>query len=172
VAIARALGLSEQAIEGLYLGGMIHDIGKIAVPAEILTKPTRLTPIEYQLIQQHALTGGQILAGIEFPWPLVDMIVQHHERLDGSGYPQGLRGEAMVMEARILAVADVVEAMSSRRPYRAALGMEMALAEIEQGKGTKYDQQVVETCAQVIRACGMQLPEPDAFAGVETAPQP
>jgi len=165
VAIARAMGLSEQAIEGLYLGGMIHDIGKIAVPAEILTKPTRLTPIEYQLIQQHALTGGQILAGIEFPWPLVDMIVQHHERLDGSGYPRGLRGEAMVIEARILAVADVVEAMSSHRPYRAALGMEMALAEIERGKGTQYDQQVVETCVQVIRASGMRLAEPDAFPG-------
>ncbi|WP_295443206.1 HD domain-containing phosphohydrolase [uncultured Thiodictyon sp.] len=165
VAIARAMGLSESMIEGLYLGGLIHDIGKIAVPAEILTKPSRLTPIEYQLIQQHALTGGQIVAGIEFPWPLAEMIVQHHERIDGSGYPHGLRGEAMLLESRILAVADVVEAMSSHRPYRAALGMEVALAEIERGKGTQYDQQVVDACVQVIRVSGMQLPEPAAFPG-------
>lgn len=165
VAIARAMGLSEEAIEGLYLGGMIHDIGKIAVPAEILSKPSRLTPIEYQLIQQHPLTGSQILAGTEFPWPLAQMVLQHHERMDGSGYPQGLRGEAILLESRILAVADVVEAMSSHRPYRISLGMEMALAEIESAQGTHYDRQVVAACVRVIRGCGMKLPEPATVPG-------
>ncbi|WP_295384816.1 HD domain-containing phosphohydrolase [uncultured Thiodictyon sp.] len=165
VAIARVMGLSEQLIAGIYLGGLIHDIGKIAIPAEILTKPSRLTPIEYQLIQQHALAGAQIVAGIAFPWPLAEMILQHHERIDGSGYPHGLRGAAMLLESRILAVADVVEAMSSHRPYRVALGMEMALAEIERGQGTQYDQQVVDACIQAIRAGGMQLPEPTTVPG-------
>jgi putative nucleotidyltransferase with HDIG domain/PAS domain S-box-containing protein len=158
VAIAQDLGLSEHLIEGLYLGGMIHDIGKIAVPAEILNKPTRLTGIEYQLIQQHAQLGHQIVAGIDFPWPLAAMIVQHHERLDGSGYPYGLRGEAMLQESRILAVADVVEAMSSHRPYRAALGMQAALEEIEQGRGSRFDPAVVDACVRVIHAGGMRLP--------------
>ena len=158
-ALGRAMGLSEQMIEGLYFGGMIHDIGKIAVPAEILNKPARLTSIEYQLIQQHAAFGRQIVAELEFPWPLAEMIVQHHERIDGSGYPHGLRGEEMLLESRILAVADVVEAMSSHRPYRAALGMEMALAEIEEGKGRRYDPLVVDACIQVIRDAGMTLPE-------------
>jgi putative nucleotidyltransferase with HDIG domain len=163
VAIARTMGLSESLIEGLYLGGLIHDIGKIAVPSELLTKPSRLTPIEYQLIQQHTLIGEQIVAGIEFPWPLREMIVQHHERIDGSGYPQGLHGEAMLLESRILAVADVVEAMSSHRPYRAALGMDLALAEIAQGRGTRYDPQVADACTQVIHSSGMVLPDPAAF---------
>ncbi|HYN76247.1 MAG TPA: HD domain-containing phosphohydrolase [Lamprocystis sp. (in: g-proteobacteria)] len=158
-ALGRTMGLSEQVIEGLQFGGMIHDIGKIAVPAEILNKPTRLTGIEYQLIQQHAAYGHQIIAELEFPWPLAEMIVQHHERIDGSGYPSGLRGEEIILESRILAVADVVEAMSSHRPYRAALGMEFALAEIEAGKGSRYDPLVVEACIQVIRAAGMTLPD-------------
>jgi PAS domain S-box-containing protein len=166
-AVGRAMGLAERQVEGLYFGGMIHDIGKIAVPAEILSKPSRLTPIEYQLIQQHAATGSQILADIEFPWPLAQMILQHHERIDGSGYPHGLHGEAMLLESRILAVADVVEAMSSHRPYRIALGMQMALAEIERGKGTQYDPQVVAACVQVIRAGDMRLPEAAGFAGAE-----
>ena len=159
VAVARAMGAPDRVIEGLYFGGMIHDIGKIAVPAEILNKPTKLTSIEYQLIQQHSQAGYRIVAGIEFPWPLAEMIVQHHERVDGSGYPQGLRGEAMLLESRILAVADVVEAMSSHRPYRAALGMETAIAEIEAGQGSRYDPLVVDACIRVIRAGGMCLPE-------------
>lgn len=164
VAIAQDLGLPEHLIEGLYLGGMIHDIGKIAVPAEILNKPTRLTDIEYQLIQQHAGVGHQIVAGIDFPWPLAAMILEHHERLDGSGYPQGLRGEAMLQESRILAVADVVEAMSSHRPYRPALGMRAALDEIEQGRGSRFDPAVVDACVRVIQAGGMCLPASPSLA--------
>ncbi len=166
VAIARDLGLSAHLIEGLYLGGMIHDIGKIAVPAEILNKPSRLSLLEFQLIQQHVQLGYQVVNGIEFPWPLATMILQHPERLDGSGYPHGLRGAAMLLESRILAVADVVEAMSSHRPYRAALGMEVALDEIAQGKGSRFDPAVVDACARVIMAGGMCLPEePPILAG-------
>ncbi len=159
LAIAHELGLDARKIEGLQFGGMIHDIGKIGVPAEILSKPGRLTPLEYQLIQQHPETGRQLVANIDFPWPMAEMIVQHHERLDGSGYPAGLKGEEILLEARILAVADVVEAMSSHRPYRAGLGMEAALAEIERGGGLQYDAAVVAACVKVVRENGMRLPE-------------
>lgn len=159
VAIARDLGLPAPLIEGLYLGGMIHDIGKLAVPAEILNKPGRLTPIEFRLIQQHVDIGYRIVKEIEFPWPLAAMILQHHERLDGSGYPQGLHGEDLLLESRILAVADVVEAMSSHRPYRAGLTLEVALDEITQGKGSRFDPLVVDACVRVILANGMRLPE-------------
>ncbi len=159
VAIARDLGLPTTLIEGLYLGGMIHDIGKLAVPAEILNKPGRLNPIEFRLIQQHVDIGYRIVKEIEFPWPLAAMILQHHERLDGSGYPQGLHGEDLLLESRILAVADVVEAMSSHRPYRAGLTLEVALDEITQGKGSRFDPLVVDACVRVILANGMRLPE-------------
>ncbi len=158
-AIAEEMGLTREVIEGLYFGAMIHDIGKIAVPAEILAKPSRLTPLEYQLIQQHPTTGHSIVHDVDFPWPVAEMIVQHHERQDGSGYPQGLTGDAIAIEARILAVADVVEAMSSHRPYRAGLGMEAAIAEIEAGAGTHYDPAVVAACIRVVRDNGMKLPE-------------
>ncbi|MDD5391157.1 MAG: PAS domain S-box protein [Gallionellaceae bacterium] len=159
LAIARAIGLEERILEGLYFGAMIHDIGKIAVPAEILAKPTKLSHIEYQLIQQHPETGYEIVRDIDFPWPVADMILQHHERLDGSGYPHGLKDGEICLEARILAVADVVEAMSSHRPYRAGLGMDAALAEIERGSGQHFDSAVVAACVKVVRGNDMKLPE-------------
>ncbi|MEN6587097.1 MAG: HD domain-containing phosphohydrolase, partial [Sulfuricella sp.] len=156
---ARAMGLKEEVIEGLYFGAMIHDIGKISVPAEILSKPGALTKTEYQLIQCHPETGFGIVQGIEFPWPVAEMIAQHHERLDGSGYPKGCKGETIIIEARIIAVADVVEAMTTHRPYRPALGLTAALEEISQGKGIRYDPTVVEACIRVIRTNDMQLPQ-------------
>ncbi|MCX7173244.1 MAG: HD domain-containing protein [Proteobacteria bacterium] len=163
-AIGREMGLDPRLVEGLSFGGMIHDIGKIAVPSEILTKPSRLSVIEYQLIRQHSETGYDILRGIDFPWPVADMVVQHHERLDGSGYPHGLTGGQICLEAHIIAVADVVEAMSSHRPYRASLGIAAALAEIEQGSGRLYDPAVVAACLKVVRTNGMQLPEIELVA--------
>ncbi|MDP2833213.1 MAG: HD domain-containing phosphohydrolase, partial [Pseudomonadota bacterium] len=159
LATARALGLDEGVSEGLYFGGMIHDIGKIAVPAEILSKPGKISKAEFQLIQGHPETGYEIVKDIDFPWPVADMILQHHERLDGSGYPHGLKGDEIRLEARILAVADVVEAMSSHRPYRPSLGMEAALAEIERGSGVHFDAAVVAACVKVVRENGMRLPE-------------
>ena len=121
-AIARELGLDEERIEGLFLAATIHDVGKINVPAELLSKPGKLTPLEYQLIQTHVQSGYEIMKGIKFPWPIAQIILQHHELLDGSGYPQGLKDEAILPEAKILAVADAIEAMLSHRPYRPALG--------------------------------------------------
>jgi len=156
-AIARELGLAEPAIEGIRFGAMIHDLGKIKIPAEILVKPTRLTPIEYELIKQHAQAGYDILKGIDFPWPVAQMVLQHHERLDGSGYPQGLKGDALIREVRILAVADVVEAMFSHRPYRPGLGIEKALEEIERGRGMLYDAQAVDACLRLFRDKGYAL---------------
>lgn len=158
-AIAGEMALEPRLIEGIKFGGMIHDIGKIGVPAEILSKPGRLTPIEMQLIRQHPETGRQIVADIDFPWPMAKMIEQHHERMDGSGYPAGLKGDEILLEARILAVADVVEAMSAHRPYRAGLGMDVALAEIERGSGQLYDAAVVAACVKLVRENGMRLPE-------------
>ncbi len=159
VVIAREMGLDASRIEGLKFGGMIHDIGKIGVPAEILAKPGRLTPIEYLLIQQHPVAGSQLVADVDFPWPMASMIAQHHERMDGSGYPAGLKGDEILLEARILAIADVVEAMSSHRPYRASLGIEAALAEIEQGSGRLYDAEAAAACLKWVRDNGMWLPE-------------
>ncbi len=159
VAIARKLSLEPATIEGLYFGCMIHDIGKIAVPAEILSKPDRLTELEYQLIQRHAEAGYDIVSEIEFPWPIAQMILQHHERLDGSGYPNRLHGDDIIIEARILTVADVVEAMSSHRPYRPGLGIEAALDEISRGAGTRYDTAVAGACLEVVRENGMELPK-------------
>jgi len=151
VAIGVELGLSEHDLEGLRLGALIHDIGKISVPAEMLSKPGKLTDIEYRLIQEHARSGYEVVKDVAFPWPIAEMILQHHERLDGSGYPQALAGDAIIMEARILAVADVVEAMSSHRPYRPSLGMEAALAFIGSGRGTLFDARVVDRCINLIR---------------------
>ena len=159
LAIGREMGLEESVMEGLYFGAMIHDIGKIAVPAEILAKPTKLSSIEYRLIQSHPETGYDIVKDIAFPWPVANMILKHHERLDGSGYPLGLMGDDICPEARILAVADVVEAMSSHRPYRPGLGVDAALAEIEQGSGRYFDPDVVAACVKVVRMNGMLLPE-------------
>ena len=150
-AIAKELGLPEERIEGLRLAAVVHDIGKMAVPTEILSKPGHLNKLEFDMVKNHPTAGYELLKHIEFPWPVAKIVLQHHERLDGSGYPQGLKGEEILLEARILAVADVVEAMSSHRPYRAALGLEKALEEIERGKGTHYDPQVVDACVRLFK---------------------
>ncbi|HMB30932.1 MAG TPA: HD domain-containing phosphohydrolase [Desulfohalobiaceae bacterium] len=153
-AIAWEMDLEEERIQGLYFAGMVHDIGKISIPAEILAKPNRLTDIEFGLIKEHVQSGYNILKDIEFPWPIADIVVQHHERLDGSGYPAGLSGEDILQESRILAVADVVEAMTSHRPYRPGLGLEVALKEIEKRKGLLFDEEVVDTCLKLFRENG------------------
>lgn len=157
--IGRLLGLSGAQLCGLDVAAAIHDIGKLGVPAETLAKPGRITPIEYELIKGHAAAGANIVKHIEFPWPVRDIIWQHHERLDGSGYPRGLRGDQVMIEARILAVADVVEAMASHRPYRKALGIGAALAEIEAGCGVRYDAAAVQACLRLFRDLGHQLPD-------------
>lgn len=133
------------------MAAMIHDIGKVAVPAEILSKPTKLSSIEYQLIQTHVEAAGEILQGIDFPWPIAKIILQHHERMDGSGYPRGLCGTEILTEARILAVADVVEAMASFRPYRPAPGITVALEEIARNRDVLDDPAVVDSCLRLFR---------------------
>jgi PAS domain S-box-containing protein len=158
-AIGEELGLPAATVTGLRMTGYVHDIGKISVPAEILSKPGRLTELEYEIIKNHARSGYDILKGVEFPWPLPEVILQHHERLDGSGYPQRLKGEAIILEARILAVADVVESMASHRPYRPALGIDKALEEIAQNSGRFYDPQVAEACLRLFREKGYELPK-------------
>jgi PAS domain S-box-containing protein/putative nucleotidyltransferase with HDIG domain len=145
-AIAQTMGLDNDQVEGLRTGALIHDIGNIHLPAEILIKPGKLTELEYELVKTHTQIGYDILKDIEFPWPVADIAHQHHERLDGSGYPQGLKGDEICLEARIIAVADVVEAMSSHRPYRTALGIDAALEEIQAHKGSLYDKEVVDAC--------------------------
>ncbi|OGP49713.1 MAG: hypothetical protein A2Y79_05350 [Deltaproteobacteria bacterium RBG_13_43_22] len=151
------MGLTENQQDGLLMAGIIHDLGKVSIPAEILSKPTKLTEIEYKLIQNHSQTGYDILKDIDFPWPLAEMVLQHHERMDGSGYPRGLKGEEICLEARILMVADVVEAMASYRPYRPALGIDAALEEIEKNKGILYDSEVVEVCLELFREKGFSF---------------
>jgi PAS domain S-box-containing protein/putative nucleotidyltransferase with HDIG domain len=148
-AIATRMGLSSDRVDGIRMAGVIHDIGKISVPAEILSKPGLLTPLEFSLIKTHSQIGYDILKDIEFPWDIATMVLQHHERLDGSGYPQGVTGERILLEARILTVADVVEAMASHRPYRPSLGMDKALEEIKDKKGRFYDPDVVDACLQL-----------------------
>jgi putative nucleotidyltransferase with HDIG domain len=150
-AIGSEMGLDTGVIDGLRMAGLIHDIGKIAVPAEILSKPTRLTPLEFNLMKGHSEAGAGILGSIDFPWPIAQIVRQHHERLDGSGYPDGLVGDAILLEARILAVADVVDAMVTHRPYRAGLGIGEAMAEIESGSGVLYDSEVVRVCLRLFR---------------------
>jgi putative nucleotidyltransferase with HDIG domain len=148
-AIAETIGLSEDQIEGVYVAASIHDIGKISLPAEILSKPIKLTEIEISLIQAHAQAGYDILKGIDFPWPIADIILQHHERMDGSGYPLGLVGDRITIEARIIGVADVVETMSSHRPYRPSMGIDKALEEITRNSETLYDADVVTACLKI-----------------------
>ena len=151
VAIGAELGFSVHQQEGLRVAGYLHDIGKIAIPTQFLAKPGKLSWIEQRLIQEHAQAGYDVLKDVKFPWQIADVVLQHHERMDGSGYPQGLKGEAILLEARILAVADVVEAMSSHRPYRPALGIEAALTEIERGRETFFDANVVDACLRLFR---------------------
>jgi HD-GYP domain-containing protein (c-di-GMP phosphodiesterase class II) len=150
-ALAHDLGMSDEEIHGIYLAAVVHDIGKINIPAEILVKPGKLSEIEYALVKTHVEASYEILKGIKFPWPIANMVHQHHERLDGTGYPLGLKDGDILFGARIMAVADVVEAMSSHRPYRAGLGIALALNEIESGKGKVYDAAVVESCVRLFR---------------------
>jgi putative nucleotidyltransferase with HDIG domain len=148
-AIAEEMGLPKDKIEGIRMAGLIHDVGKISVPAEILSKPSKLNEMEMDLIKAHSQIGYDILKEIDFPWAVAKIVLQHHERMDGSGYPQGLKGDEILLEARILAVADVVEAMASHRPYRPALGIEMALEEVSKNKGSLYDPDVVDACLEL-----------------------
>jgi putative two-component system response regulator len=156
-AMAAEMGLSEDQIEGIRLAGMIHDLGKITVPAGILSKPTRLTELEFGLIKTHPQIGYDILKGIEFPWPIAQIVHQHHEKMDGSGYPQGLSGEDILIEARIICVADVVEAMASYRPYRPAIGLDKALEEIADNAGKLYDPEAVNACLRLFKEKGFSF---------------
>ncbi len=149
--IAQEMKLPQDRIEGVRIASLVHDIGKISLPAEILNKPTKLSEMEYGLIKDHSQVGYDILKSIEFPWPVAQITLQHHERLDGSGYPQGLKGEDILLEASILGVADVVEAMSSHRPYRPAWGIDKALEEISKNKGILYDPEVVDACLKLFK---------------------
>ena len=153
-AIAAEMGLDEDMQRGLRVAGAVHDVGKIMVPSEILSKPGRLSSVEYELIKQHAEQGYQILKDVAFPWPVAEVARQHHERIDGSGYPRGLKGTEIIIEARITTVADVVESMSSHRPYRPMLGVDLALQEIERGAGASYDADVAAACLRLFREKG------------------
>jgi PAS domain S-box-containing protein len=156
-AIATEMGLPHDKIDGIRLAGSIHDIGKLSIPAEILSKPSKLTNIEFSLIKEHSHSGYEMLKDMESRWPLAQIIYQHHERINGSGYPRNLKGDEIIIEARIMAVADVVESMASHRPYRPALGIDAALEEIEKNKGILYDNDVVDSCLRLFRKKGYSL---------------
>jgi PAS domain S-box-containing protein len=156
-AIATEMGLSQEKIDGIQMAGSIHDIGKLSIPAEILSKPSKLTNIEFSLIKEHVRSGYEMLKDVQSPWPLAQIVYQHHERMDGSGYPRNLKGDEIIMEARIMAVADVVEAMASHRPYRPSLGIDIAFEEIEKNKGVLYDAPVVDACLKLFREKGYAL---------------
>lgn len=157
-AVALEMGLSPLVVEEVEKAALVHDLGKFEIPSEILSKPGKITQLELNLIRRHAEAGYKVLRRIDLPWPLAEIVYQHHERMDGSGYPQGLKGDEILLPARIIAVADVVEAMSSHRPYRPALGIEVALGEIEKGAGTLYDPDVVATCCRIFREKGYEFP--------------
>ena len=150
-AIAKVIGLSEDELRGIHFAAIIHDLGQIQVPAEILSKPGKLSNLEFQLIKMHAQAGYDILKGIDFRWPVAQIVYQHHERLDGSGYPRGLKGAETLMEAKILAVADVVQAIVSDRPYRPGRGIHTALDELAKHRGKLYDTAVVDICIKLFR---------------------
>ncbi len=156
-AIAREMCLPAKQVYGIHIIGVVHDIGKIAVPGDILSKPGKLTTEELSIIKTHPQVAYDVLKNIEFPWPVAETILQHHERLDGSGYPGGISGEDIILEARILCVADVVESMVSHRPYRPALGMEKALREIVRNKGVLYDPTVADACSKLSSNGGFKL---------------
>ncbi len=156
--IATEMGLSADRRDFIRTASTIHDIGKVSIPSEILSKPTKLTDLEFSLIKTHSQSGYNILKDIEFPWPVADVVLQHHERMDGSGYPQGLKGEQTLLESRIIAIADVVEAIASHRPYRPALGIEAALGEIEKNKGILYDNTVADACLRLFREKSYHFP--------------
>lgn len=150
MAIGRKLEMSSDVVTGLEMGSLVHDLGKIAVPTDLLSKPTRLSPIEFNLIQTHSAQGYEVLKDLALPWPIARMAHEHHERLDGSGYPQGLVNGAICDEAKIIAVADMFEAISAHRPYRPALGMQFALAQISKHKGTQLDREIVDACTACV----------------------
>ena len=176
-AIAMEMGFSADRIDGLRLAGLIHDIGKIAIPAEILTKPTRLSDVEIQLIRAHPRIGYDLIKSIDMPWPVAMTVLQHHERLDGSGYPLGISGNEILPEAKIVGVADVIEAMASHRPYRPALGIGRALEEISQKSGVLYDKDVVEACVKALQQSRFDFrlegaPAPNPEIAPEDRPSP
>ncbi len=154
LALGRELGLDATRLEGLYLGALVHDVGKIAIPSELLAKPARLTPEEYALVKTHVQAGCAILDHVTLPWPVHSIIRQHHERLDGSGYPEGLAGESIILEARIVAVADVFEAITDHRPYRPARGAPVALEELAHGVDRLFDRGVVDALTGIVRDAG------------------
>jgi PAS domain S-box-containing protein len=158
-AMATEMNLPADQIDGIRMVAIIHDLGKLSVPAEILSKPTKLTALEFSLIKTHAQSGYDILKDIDFPWPIARIVLEHHERMNGSGYPNGLTGDNMLLESQILAVADVVESMASHRPYRPSLGIEAALEEIEKNRGTLYDTGAVDACLRVFREKSYHLEE-------------
>lgn len=156
-AMAQELGMDAERIKGVHMAGIVHDIGKIHVPAEILASPAKLTDAEFEIIKTHSRSGWEILKGIDFPWPVAEIVLQHHEKLDGSGYPDGLKGTDILLEARILSVADVVEAMASHRPYRPGFGIFPALQEVSRRKGMLYDKDVVDVCLRMFLEKGYEL---------------
>jgi len=165
-AIGNRLGLGADRLEGLFLGALVHDVGKLAIPVDILARPGRLTAEEFALVKTHVAAGAEVLSDVDFPWPIVEMVRQHHERLDGSGYPAGLIGDEIGLEARIIAVADVFESMSTHRPYRAALGSSVALAELTRGQLTQFDLTVVDACRSLVEE------HPDDIDALWTALEP
>ena len=158
-AIAGEMGLSEEKKETIRTAGVIHDLGKIVIPSEILSKPSKLTEFEFMLLKTHSMEGYDILKDVDFPGPVARIVLEHHERMDGSGYPRGLKGEEILPESRILVVADVIEAMASHRPYRPAHGIDKALEEVEKGRGNLYDEAVVDACLRLFREKGFQWDE-------------
>ena len=156
-AIATEMGFTKERIDGIRMAGSIHDIGKLSIPAEILSKPTKLTNIEFSLIKEHSRSGYEILKDVESPWPLAEIIYQHHERMDGSGYPRNLKGNDILIEARIMAVADVVESMASHRPYRPGLGIDAALEEISKNRDILYDPEVSDACLKLFHEKGYRF---------------
>ncbi|MEI8299748.1 MAG: HD domain-containing phosphohydrolase [Pseudomonadota bacterium] len=159
VAIANEMELEASRIEGIWVSATLHDVGKIVVPMELLASPAKLSAIQYELVKTHSSAGFEILRNVDFPWPVAEVAFQHHERMDGGGYPRGLRANDILLEAKIIAVADVVEAMSSHRPYRPSLGIAAALEEIERGSETKYDPRSVEACLRLFRELEFVIPQ-------------
>ena len=157
VALAKDMGLPQDRIEGIKITALIHDIGKINVPVEILSKPGKLSEMEFGLIKNHSQKGYEILKTIDFPWPVAEIVLQHHEKMNGSGYPRGLKGDEILLEAKIICIADVVEAISSHRPYRPALGIDAALNEINKNKGILYDTELVDTCLKLFKEKGFKF---------------
>jgi len=160
-AIANEMGFSQDQVDGIRIAGLIHDLGKMYVPSEILSKPGRITDLEYSLIKTHPQAGYDILKNIDFLWPIAQIVLQHHERIDGSGYPSGLLGKDILMEAKVLAVGDVVEAIASYRPYRPSHSIDNAFEEISKNKGILYDPQIVDACLRLFNEKGYQLRQND-----------